>query len=374
MIDIAHIIVKAGDGGDGHVSFHRAKYIPKGGPDGGDGGNGGNIVLKSTKKLNTLSLFHRKKKYFAEKGESGMKGKKHGKNGSDLIIEIPTGTQVLSKNGKFKHDFVDEETIIVAKGGTGGIGNVHFKSSINQTPMQYTKGTEGEMLEIDLELKMLADIGLIGLPSSGKTTLLNTLTNSNAKTASYHFTTLEPNLGVLHHNNQEIVLADIPGLIEGASEGKGLGHDFLRHIERTRVLVHILDGLEAITDLHKVLSNYRTIRNELYQWNKNLLKKEEIVVINKVDVTEVKEKKREIENMFKKERIKVIFISAITMENIELLVKTMFQVFNKTKNVKNDNEDFTQEVKTKIVTLNTIPNKRMVFRKTNHNDLQITVK
>ena len=367
MIDTAQIIVKAGNGGDGHVSFHRAKYVPKGGPDGGDGGNGGNIVFHSTKKLNTLSLFHRKKRYEAKAGEDGMKNKKHGRNGEDFIINIPIGTQVKSEDGKFSYDFTKEESVTIATGGNGGIGNVHFKSSTNQTPLQSTKGTEGQTLELSIELKILADIGIIGLPSSGKSTLLNALTNSQAKTASYHFTTLEPNLGVLSRNGKEIVLADIPGLIEGASEGRGLGHDFLRHIERTNLLIHILDGMEGILDVKKIVENYKVIRNELKQWEENLLKKKEIVVINKTDITEVKDTKGKITEAFKKLNITPLFISAITMDGLDTLVNEIYREHNlheKTVNLTSEEEVKTQ--KTTLVNLNTVPNRRIVFRKTNH--------
>ena len=366
MIDTAKIIVKAGDGGDGIASFLRAKYVPKGGPNGGDGGNGGNIIIHSVKKLNTLSKFHRKRKYDAEAGQGGMKNKKHGKDGENLIIEVPIGTLVTSEDGSFKHDFIKEEFVVVATGGKGGIGNTHFKSSINRTPLQFTKGTIGNTYELNLELKILADIGIIGLPSGGKSTLLNALTNSNARTANYHFTTLEPNLGVLSRNEQEIVLADIPGLIEGASDGKGLGSDFLRHIERTNLIIHILDGTDSIDNPSNLLENYELIRNELKQWSNNLLTKEEIVVINKIDITEVKNNKSTIQKLFKTINIKPLFISAITMENLNILINEIFDKHNKVAKQIEKIKPTKEKKKPKLITLNTIPNKRIVFKKTNH--------
>lgn len=366
MIDTAQIIVKAGNGGDGAATFHRAKYVPKGGPDGGDGGTGGSIIIKSVKKLNTLSLFHRQKRYEAENGQSGMKEKRHGKNGEDLIIEVPVGTQVISTDDSFKHDFVKEEAVIVAQGGKGGIGNTHFKSSTNQTPRQFTKGIIGPELGLKLELKILADVGIIGLPSSGKSTLLNTLTNSKAKTAEYHFTTLEPNLGVLSRNSQEIVLADIPGLIEGASDGKGLGHDFLKHIERTNLIIHIMDGLEGISDTKNLIRNYKTIRKELKIWESSILNKSEIVVINKIDITEVNDKKNEIKDIFNEIKIEPIFISAATTENINELVEIIFEKHNEIIKKANLVEKPKEIKKPRIIDINTIPNKRIVFKKTNH--------
>ena len=259
MIDYAKIYIKAGDGGDGKVGFRREKYISKGGPDGGDGGDGGSVYLVVNKDLNTLTPFQFKKKFEAERGQAGGKAKKHGKDGVDLIIEVAPGTSV--KIGSREFDMIRvEDKVCVAHGGKGGLGNWQFRSSTNTTPMVAEKGTLGEEREVTLELKLLADVGLIGLPNAGKSTLLSVLTKARPKIANYPFTTLEPNLGVviigkgseLEHrkvpNLKALVLADIPGLIEGASRGKGLGHTFLRHVERCGLLVHVLDGAKLIED------------------------------------------------------------------------------------------------------------------------------
>ena len=249
MKDCVEITVSAGDGGDGLSSFFRGRNIPKGGPDGGDGGRGGNVIFLATNKLNTLRLFYRKKVFKAQHGELGKKRSKKGKDGNDLIIDVPLGTIVTV--GDHQYDFTTlGQRIIVAKGGRGGVGNVHFKTSTNKAPTRFTNGTPGQSFLVTLELKLIADVGLIGLPSAGKSTLLNALTNANAKTADYHFTTLEPNLGVLrsNKNGSDIVMADIPGLIQGASHGKGLGHKFLRHIERTKILIHVIDPTQEVLD------------------------------------------------------------------------------------------------------------------------------
>lgn len=362
MIDTAKIKITAGNGGNGCVSFRREKYVPKGGPDGGDGGCGGSVLMVSTNKLNTLQNFHRKKEYEAENGESGKKEKKHGRDGNNISIQVPVGTVVLTENNELIHDFVKEESIIIAKGGVGGLGNLHFKSSTNRTPTQYTEGTLGEEKILNLELKVLADIGIIGLPSSGKSTLINNLTNAKAKTAEYHFTTLEPNLGLLLHNGEEIVLADIPGLIEGAYEGKGLGHDFLKHIERTKILIHMVDGLEEVYNANSIIDRYYVIQNELEKWNKKLLDKPQIVVVNKIDITEVKDNIETIKNQFNKINIYPIFVSAVTGENISELLNMIYTNYLKLKNTENLTFDIVEAPKETIYTINNLPNKKMLFR------------
>ena len=293
MVDTAVIKIKAGKGGDGHVSFRREKFIAKGGPDGGDGGNGGSIYFVADENLSTLLDFHSKPRYEALDGVVGGKKKCSGSNSEDLLIRVPVGTlvyeqrkeEVYSETATLTERSADDllvadltthgEKFLIARGGKGGRGNVHFKSSTNQTPMQYTPGTLGEEKLIRLEVKMVADVGLIGMPNAGKSTILNHLTNSNAKVANYPFTTLSPNLGAYTlRNGTIIILADIPGLIEGAADGKGLGDDFLRHVERTRILVHVVDGFTE-----NAWNSYEVIRNELKQYGKGLEAKPEIVVI-----------------------------------------------------------------------------------------------
>ena len=263
MIDSAVINIKAGNGGDGLASFRREKYIPKGGPWGGDGGKGGDVYIEVDPHTNTLSRLKYKKDFKAPNGMPGMKQLMAGPDGEDLTISVPKGTMVFNENNELVVDLSEEgQKFKLAEGGRGGLGNWHFKSSVNRTPLKSTAGIKTEMSKLRLELKILADVGIIGLPSAGKSTLLNALTNANAKTAEYHFTTLEPNLGILNTSNyvtdaDDLVLADIPGLIEGASDGKGLGFDFLKHIERTSVLIHVLDGYDTPEN---IISNYKKIR------------------------------------------------------------------------------------------------------------------
>lgn len=357
MIDTAIIKVKAGDGGHGKVSFRREKFIPKGGPDGGDGGNGGDVYFVADENLNTLMDFHSRPKYHGEDGEEGKKKKMSGKNGDDLYVKVPVGTllyEIREDNELLIADLTEhKQSYLVVKGGKGGIGNTHFKSSTNQTPMQYTPGVKGEEKKIKLEVKMVADVGLIGMPNAGKSTLLNILTNSNAKTADYPFTTISPNLGAYTlKSNQTIILADIPGLIEGASKGKGLGDDFLKHIERTRIVVHMIDGMEEDS-----IKSYDTIRQELEDYRKDIENKPEIVVINKIDITEVKEKLEDIKKEFQKRNIQIYPISAATGEGIEPLMDEVSKILQKhPKRVV-----FEPQTPTKTYNLTNLPNKRMVF-------------
>lgn len=366
MVDSANITIRSGKGGDGAALFLRAKYVPKGGPSGGDGGDGGSIIFRSVNKLNTLSQFRYKKSFKADNGQNGMRDQKSGKSATDLIIEVPCGTLIYNNDTNFLiADLTDNnKEILVAKGGKGGLGNVHFKSSRNQAPTQFTKGEDSEKIDIRLELKLLANIGLIGLPSAGKSTLLNSLTGSNAKTAEYHFTTLEPNLGVLYNKrylkspiNQELVLADIPGLIEGASEGKGLGHDFLKHIERTSLLVHIL-ALSGSFSIKNLLNDYHVIRNELKSWKSDLSKKDEILVINKIDLiddTSIFEAiRKEFQSNFNKTPL---FISAYNQENLIELVGAI------DKNFKGfEFKSLDKLIKAPLnFTIKNLPNKRIIF-------------
>ncbi|NTV30759.1 GTPase ObgE [candidate division WWE3 bacterium] len=325
FVDIATFEVKAGDGGNGAVSFRREKYIPRGGPDGGDGGNGGSIYAKATSALSTLYDFTHRHKFVSEDGEHGGKAQKSGKSGNDIVLKFPIGTIIYehqypntseAKLVKIADLDEDNETTLLVKGGRGGRGNVNFKSATNQTPDYATPGTPGGHKVIVVELKTVADIGLIGLPNAGKSTLLSRLTNAKPEIAAYPFTTLSPNLGIMEYRNQRIVIADIPGLIEGAAQGKGLGDDFLRHVERTRVLVHLIDPL-----FQDPIQAYQTIRKELGEYSPLLLEKKELIVLTKVDITEVKDSINQILERFNKElgRNEVVFISAATGEGIDTL-------------------------------------------------------
>ncbi len=322
LTDEAKIKVKAGDGGNGVISFRHEKYAPKGGPDGGDGGDGGDVIISCDANAHTLSDFARKKIFEAERGKDGFKKKQTGAAGVDLVLKVPPGTIVKDENG-ILHDFTkSEEKILVARGGRGGWGNVHFATAVHQSPFIAKKGTLGEEKILTLELKLLADVGLIGLPNSGKSTLLSRISNARPKIASYPFTTLEPNLGVVKIHDKELIFADIPGLIEGASKGKGLGDKFLRHIERTTVLVHLID-----INSNNLVKDYRDIRNELKEWNPDLLKKKEIIALNKADtIQEIDAKK--IMKKFSKDisaqgRKEVFIISAVSGSGIKELLEKL---------------------------------------------------
>jgi len=319
LTDEAKIYIKAGKGGDGAISFRREKYVPKGGPDGGDGGDGGDIFLVCKADVQTLTNYARKKEWLAKNGENGRSKKQTGKSSDDLELIMPPGTIVEEKQEGDKsegegiiHDFIKEgDRLLIARGGHGGWGNVHFASATSQSPVFAQKGTQGEEKHLILELKLIADVGIIGLPNSGKSTLLSRISNARPKIADYPFTTLEPNLGVSSFHGKELIFADIPGLITGASEGKGLGDKFLRHIERTKMLVHLID---INSDNPK--SDYEVIRSELKSWNPDLLKREEIVVLNKAD-TMLAEEAKKISLKFSKEIGKPIkIISAVSGEGI----------------------------------------------------------
>lgn len=309
----------AGRGGDGCVSFRREKFVPKGGPDGGDGGSGGDIILKVNPHLNTLTNLANKKTYKAEKGVNGRGKKMHGKNSEDLVLEVPKGTIILNKDkSEMLADLSTEgERFLVTKGGKGGLGNARFVSSTHQVPRFAEDGEPGEEIEVTLELKLVADVGLIGLPSAGKSTLISVISNARPKIAAYHFTTLVPNLGVVNlGGNNSFVVADIPGLIEGASKGKGLGHQFLKHITRTKLLVHIVDGFIPNTE-----KNYKVIEKELKEFSKELAKREIIVVLNKIDLLNEDQIKELISKLKKISKVKNVFpISAVTREGIQPLL------------------------------------------------------
>lgn len=321
--DRAKIIIKSGKGGDGHVSFRREKYVPNGGPDGGDGGRGGNVIFEVDPGLNTLTDFRHRRKFAAEPGEEGGKRNCHGKNGEDLILKVPEGTIIKdAASGKIIADMSgDNHRMIVLRGGKGGLGNQHFATSTMQAPKYAQPGQEAIEIEVLLELKVIADVGLVGFPNVGKSTFLSRVTNAQPKIANYHFTTLQPNLGVVDmEDGNGFVIADIPGLIEGASEGVGLGHEFLRHIERTKVIVHIVDaagteGRDPIADIH-------AINHELSAYDPELLNKPQVIAANKIDAIFGDENEiiTSLRDEFEKDGIKVYPISAVSGKGVRELL------------------------------------------------------
>ena len=314
FLDQVKIYIKAGNGGDGSPSFRREKFIEYGGPDGGDGGKGGSVIIKSEENLNTLIDYRYQQHHKAERGENGMSQNRSGKSGDDLVLKVPLGTQVFEEdNITLIYDFIKVgEIFVVAAGGKGGLGNTRFKSSTNRAPRKFTKGSIGEEFTIWLQLKTIADIGIIGLPNAGKSSLLASITNANPKIANYQFTTLNPNLGVAAYDNKEITLADIPGLIEGAHKGTGLGIQFLKHIERCKTLLHLID----ITN-NDLEASYNQVKNELKRYSPDLLKKKELIVLNKVDLVNEKQTK-EIISQFSK-RIKREILTLSTLEKNSVL-------------------------------------------------------
>ena len=316
FLDQAKIHVKAGNGGSGSASFRREKFIEFGGPDGGDGGDGGSIILVSALNLNTLIDFRFQQHFKAEKGQDGMGKKKFGRGGKDLILKVPVGTQVFEEdNNTLIEDLKSPgQKIVIAKGGRKGLGNVRFKSSTNRAPRKKTDGTDGESLWIWLQLKVIADVGIIGMPNAGKSSLLSVLTKARPKIANYPFTTLNPNLGVVSYLDKEITLADIPGLIEGAHEGMGLGGKFLRHIERCKSLIHLID-----INSENILEDYLSVRNELSKYSKSLIKKKEIIIFNKIDIVQIDETKKKIEYFKKKIKKKFFKISVIQKKGLSTI-------------------------------------------------------
>ncbi len=321
FLDQAKIFVSAGDGGSGSASFRREKFIEFGGPDGGDGGSGGSVIFIAEENLNTLIDFRYQQHFKAEKGQNGMGKKKTGKTGKDLILKVPIGTQIFEEDNNTLTEDLKKigQKIVIAEGGKGGLGNVRFKSSTNRAPRKKTDGAKGESFWIWLQLKIIADIGIIGMPNAGKSSLLSVLTKAKPKIANYPFTTLNPNLGVTSYSNKEVTLADIPGIVEGAHQGVGLGYKFLRHVERCKSLIHLIDITE-----NNIIKNYIKIRKELTKYNDNLAKKREIIVFNKIDMISSDEIKNKI-NIFKKEIKKNIFqISVVQKKGLTSLKKLMF--------------------------------------------------
>jgi len=321
FLDQAKIYIKAGDGGSGSASFRREKFIEFGGPDGGDGGKGGSVIFVANKNLNTLIDFRYQQHFKAEKGQDGKGKKKTGKNGKDLILKVPVGTQIFEEDNNTLIDdlTISEQKLIIANGGKGGLGNVRFKSSTNRSPRKKTDGDKGENFWIWLQLKVIADIGIIGMPNSGKSSLLSALTDAKPKIANYPFTTINPNLGVTSYKDREVTLADIPGLIEGAHEGIGLGDKFLRHIERCKNILHLID----ITN-DDLLENYSKVRKELFKYSNKLEKKREIVVFNKIDMISKEEINKKLDIFRKKINKKVLLISALKHIGLKDIKENLF--------------------------------------------------
>ena len=326
FLDQAKIYIKAGNGGSGSASFRREKFIEYGGPDGGDGGDGGSIIFESERNLNTLIDFRYSQHFKAEHGYGGSKRKKTGAGGKDLIIKVPVGTQIYEEdNNTIIYDFVkDKERYLVATGGQGGLGNVRFKSSTNRAPKKKTKGKIGEEFWIWLQLKVIADIGIVGLPNAGKSSLLSAVTKARPKIASYPFTTLNPNLGVSYYGDKEVTLADIPGLVEGAHKGIGLGDKFLRHIERCKILLHLIDLSED-----NLQENYLKIRKELSKYSDILSKKKEIIIFNKSDLLEKKDIDKRLKTFKNKIKKKFEVISVFKKNDLLKIKKILLKNVNK---------------------------------------------
>jgi GTP-binding protein len=328
FIDEAKVCLKAGDGGNGASSFRREKFIPRGGPDGGDGGRGGSIVFECVKDLNTLIDFRFQQHFIAKNGVKGKGANKNGPSGDDMILRVPVGTQVFAEeSGEIIADLMtDGERVTIAKGGRGGLGNSNFKSSTNRAPTFAQQGEEGEKLWVNLRLKLLSDAGLLGMPNAGKSTFLAATTRARPKIADYPFTTLKPQLGVVYVDNQEFVLADIPGLIAGASEGKGLGDRFLKHVERCGVLLHLIDS-----SAEDVVDNYRVIRTELMGYSPELAEKPEVLVLNKIDLLDEDERKEKIAALKKylkkngDKKPEVLAISGVTGEGVQEVLRALYK-------------------------------------------------
>ena len=325
FLDQAKIYIKAGNGGSGSASFRREKFIEFGGPDGGDGGDGGSIIIESDRNLNTLIDFRYSQHFKAQNGKPGSKRNKTGGNGKNLILKVPVGTQVYEEdNNTLIYDFVkNKERYLVSSGGKGGLGNVRFKSSTNRAPKKKTNGKIGEEFWIWLQLKVIADIGIIGQPNAGKSSLLAALTRAKPKIANYPFTTINPNLGVSYYDGRELTLADIPGLVEGAHKGVGLGDKFLRHIERCKMLLHLIDLTEE-----NLVNIYKNIKFELSAYDKNLNKKKEIIFFNKSDLIEKESMEKKLQTFKKEIKKKYEVISVFSNKDIEKVKKILIKNAN----------------------------------------------
>lgn len=339
FIDEVSIYIRSGDGGNGIVAFRREKYVPKGGPAGGDGGKGSDVIFKADEGIRTFMDYRYQKKFIAKSGENGMSKGMHGRKSKDLILKVPVGTIIRDKESKeILADLVENnQEVIVAKGGRGGRGNCRFATPSNPAPEIAENGEPGEERNLILELKLMADVGLVGFPSVGKSTILSVTSKAKPKIASYHFTTLAPNLGVVEtKDNRSFVMADLPGLIEGASTGSGLGHKFLRHIERTKVIVHVLDM--SSSEGRDPYEDYKIINNELKKYNINLMKRKQIVVANKMDIAQSNENLLKFkEKILKEEKnIEIIEISAYTKSNID---KLLYKIADTLDEIENNNEE-----------------------------------
>ncbi|MDD6187614.1 MAG: GTPase ObgE [Oscillospiraceae bacterium] len=328
FIDVAKIHVKAGNGGNGAVAFHREKFVAAGGPDGGDGGRGGDIIFRGSKNLSTLMDFRYKRKYAAQNGEDGRGSNQFGKSGENLIINMPIGTVVKDADtGLIIADISEEKDYLIAKGGKGGLGNQHFATPTRQIPNFAKLGFHGEERDVILELKLIADVGLIGFPNVGKSTLISTISSAKPKIANYHFTTLSPVLGVVRvDEEQSFVCADIPGIIEGASEGVGLGHDFLRHVERCRLILHVVDV--SGSEYRDPIEDYKLINNELKQFSEELAKRPQIAVANKADIASQEDIDR-FKKFCDEQGVKLFVISAATKSGLKELVYNVYEELSK---------------------------------------------
>lgn len=329
--DTAKIIIKSGKGGNGHVSFRREKYVPDGGPDGGDGGKGGDVIFEVDESLNTLNDYRHKRKFAAQAGEEGGKKNCHGKKGADLILKVPAGTIIrdAASNQVIADMSGDNKRQVILKGGKGGLGNQHFATSTMQAPKYAQPGQEAIELEVRLELKVIADVGLVGFPNVGKSTFLSRVTNAQPKIANYHFTTLNPNLGVVDMGwGDGFVIADIPGLIEGASEGIGLGHEFLKHVERCKLLIHMVDA--ASVEGRDPIADIKAINQELAEFNPELLKKPQVIAANKIDAFYENENETiaALRAEFEKDGLKVYPISAVSGQGVKELISDVHQMLS----------------------------------------------
>lgn len=351
FIDRVKIKIKGGNGGNGAIAFYRAKFVPNGGPNGGDGGKGGNVIFKTEEGLNTLMDFRYKKVFKAEAGEDGGQVNCHGKDGADIIIRVPCGTIIReAKSNRIMADMTEpNQTKIIIRGGRGGKGNQHFATPTRQAPKYAEHGQIAKEYDIILELKLIADVGLIGFPNVGKSTLLSMVTNANPKIANYHFTTLSPNLGVVTSKwGNQFIMADIPGLIEGASEGLGLGHEFLRHIERTKVFIHIVDaaGLEdrdPVEDIEK-------INAEIFAYNEKLIERPQIIAANKIDIPESLENVKRLKTLYEPKGYKVFPISAASNQGLQELLEYTAKLVEEHKETIIFEEDFEEFIEMEIDT------------------------
>ena len=360
--DRAKVIIKSGRGGDGHVSFRREKYVPNGGPDGGDGGKGGDVIFVVDEGINTLSDYRHRRKFAAEPGQEGGKKNCHGKNGADLILKVPEGTIIKdAESGKVIADMSGENRRqVVLRGGRGGQGNQHYATATMQAPKYAQPGQDAIEIEVQLELKVIADVGLVGFPNVGKSTFLSRVTNAQPKIANYHFTTLQPNLGVVDlEDGDGFVIADIPGLIEGASDGVGLGHEFLRHIERTKVIIHIVDA--AGTEGRDPIADIKAIDKELEAYNPDLLKKPQVIAANKIDAIYGDENEiiAALRNEFEKDGIRVFPISAVSGQGVrellfhvrELLAKCKKPLYTNRNLIRHCNSSKTNHIQSHVQTM-----------------------